>query len=456
MSLRERIPLTVVLTAIPFLALATVALLDWWGVRLFAEPLRYHGLILVDLFLAWCGVAAVVCGIVERRRLSAFLRSRWKHLILAGISSLLAAAVLEFALRVVFPALALPLYAPRYTREMHHIYPAQARFYGGLFDGQAMLIETNEDGLRTPYSRDEFLALRDRIVILGDSFTFGFGVQAEEAFPAILEQSLRQQWGRQDVGVLSTGVVSYSPLLERNLFSRLAVHYRPTLTILVLDVTDIGDDHQYAEDAVIDEQGHMTFSVREREPRSRWHDRLALGKILGHYAWRLSQPLTLVRDMLTSPREREPGYYSFAVRIGDQLETNRYFILRHPLDQTRGYFDATLEHIRQAAAAAAEVGSEFMLVLGPRYHHWNDDECPGNWESDSYADDEPFEFEYFRYFEEAAPGLPFPVVNLLPAFRDAEDSPLTFSFDPHWNRKGHALVGRTLAGVIQPAAPASE
>jgi hypothetical protein len=435
--------------------LALVALLDGWGVRLFARPLRYHGLIVLDLFLGWCVAAVVVGALVERRRFGAFLRAKWRHLVLAGVSTLLALAVVEIALRVVFPALALPLYAPRHTRELHHIYPANARLYGGLFDGSATLIETNEDGLRTPYSREAFLRLEERVVVLGDSFTFGFGVQAAEAFPAVLERELRRRRGREDVGVLSTGVVSYSPLLERNLFNRIAVHYRPTLTILVLDVTDIGDDHQYAREAVFDEQGSITFTVREREPHNRLRDRFAMGKILGHYVWRLAQPLSLIKEMFAAPPPDDaPSYYSFAVRIGDRIETNRYFILRHPLTETAPYFEASLSHIEQTAAAAAAVGSDFLLVLGPRYHHWNDAECPNNWESDSYTTGEPYEFEYFRFFEEAAGRLPFPVVNLLPAFQQATESPLSFSFDPHWNRRGHALVGRTLAEVIEQRAAA--
>ena len=51
-------------------------------------------------------------------------------------------------------------------------------------------------------------------------------------------------------------------------------------------------------------------------------------------------------------------------------------------------------------------------------------------------------------FEEVAPGLDYPVVHLLPAFRASSQRPLVFDHDPHWNAAGHALVAEVLASFV--------
>ena len=103
------------------------------------------------------------------------------------------------------------------------------------------------------------------------------------------------------------------------------------------------------------------------------------------------------------------------------------------------------------------MGATFVLGVAPRYHHWNPEECPRNWEAYAYSNHEPYQFEYFRFFEEQRQRVDYPVVNLLSAFKKAEEFPLVYTTDPHWNARGHAMVAKALAefplqhGMEQPA-----
>ena len=130
------------------------------------------------------------------------------------------------------------------------------------------------------------------------------------------------------------------------------------------------------------------------------------------------------------------------------LETNRYFHYRHPLELTRSYFDVSLANIEAIAKAVRATGADFLLVISPRFHHWNPKESPDNWETDDYEHDEPYQFEYFRYFDQARSRVDFPIFDLLPAFQATDEYPLVFRTDPHWNPRGNEFVAGVLANHL--------
>ena len=210
-------------------------------------------------------------------------------------------------------------------------------------------------------------------------------------------------------------------------------------------------------------------ALRERDPAplclshpgalERRRDLLAAGiRTFRHYGpvWQLTRPL---RAALALPFEaalgplgaaRDAPYEShrFDLKFGRKRERNLYFIYRHPLARTRPYFERTLDNIRALAAEVTSSGARFALVVAPRFHHWNPEECPDNWESDLYALDEPHQYEYFRFFREARGHVGFPIHDLLPVFRETDEFPLVFRWDPHWNERGHALVADSLSRYV--------
>jgi hypothetical protein len=325
------------------------------------------------------------------------------------------------------------------SREFHHIYPAHARRYMGRFEGAPVFLETNEDGLRTRYSKEEFRKHDERVIFLGDSFTFGLGVTSEDTFPSRVEAQLRRAASDETVAVLNAGIVSYSPFLHKVLFEKKLVEYRPTLVVLFLDATDIGDDHAYMSTAERAEASWI-FPFEEGEPV---RYRGALGELIRPHGRRLMSaldyPFQLAGYQLFP---KSPDYYDFEIEIGTVLEKNRYFIYRHPLDVTRPLFERTLRNIDEIAARASQLGAGFALAITPRYHHWNVAECPDNWEKDEYGLAEPYQFEFFRFFDEVR--REYPIINLLPDFRATDQYPLVFADDPHWNAAGHAFVADTV------------
>lgn len=98
-----------------------------------------------------------------------------------------------------------------------------------------------------------------RIALLGDSVTFGTGVRAEQAFPALIEQQLARETrgGGPAPEVLNLGVGGYNTAQEAELYATRGRRYHPDLLILGFVLNDAID----AKNAV------RALSQRQRDAR---------------------------------------------------------------------------------------------------------------------------------------------------------------------------------------------
>ncbi|MBF0275969.1 MAG: SGNH/GDSL hydrolase family protein [Nitrospinae bacterium] len=97
-------------------------------------------------------------------------------------------------------------------------------------------VTTNNYGFR-----DEDFALEKkdhvkRIVVLGDSFTFGWGVEQNERFTEVVEKGFNNS-----VELYNFGVSGYSTLQELILFKR-ALKFKPDIALLTFYDNDVGDN----------------------------------------------------------------------------------------------------------------------------------------------------------------------------------------------------------------------
>jgi hypothetical protein len=393
---------------------------------------------MVATILAWAAVVSVLAGLTWS------LRRSPAGTALLVVSVVVSVAAAEGALRLAYPSWRTTLKRP--SRDYHHMNLPNTTLYDGRVEGRDIVVQTNEDGLRSRYGREEFQRYTERLVVMGDSFTFGSGVDQDAAVPQALERILRQDRGDR-TAVLNAGTVSHSPLLASRLFDGVIRHYRPTKVLYLLDATDFGDDYNYERELVGDPPGHFDWSGVETPTYYG-----AVGQLInleGLLA-ALTRPFPAVRPAVGLPpaSARTYNYYAFEARIGGRLENNRFFVFRYPMEQTRQFLDRTFGYLQTLAHSVQLLGGEFLLVVTPRFQHWNPAECPENWEMD-YAREEPYQFEYFRYFNDRRADAGFEIFDLLPAFRATREYPLVFKDDPHWNAAGHAFVARTLADYLR-------
>lgn len=435
----------------PFAILIAPLALAWAGLIALDERIEDVPFQILDLVLYWLALAGAAWAGLNRRAILAVIRRRRAQLLLMAVSAFFAAAVVELLLRLIIPGFGIPPHRYFASPSLVHRYPPNARMYAGstayFYDGTAMTVRTNQDGLRTQYSREEFLDHASRIAVLGDSYTFGLGVQADRTFSSVMEETLRERLRTDDLAVLNAGIPSYSPLIEKILFRKVVRHYQPQVTLLFLDMTDIGDDHLYARHILSEQDGEIVFDVPDEKAAFGLADRIGLVAPLREIARRFLLPLKTLGLLFSS--ETDPASDDMdSFFVGGVTESNRYFILKHPLDETMPFFRETLGHVQELANEVRRSGSEFILVIMPRYFHWNTAECPENWEFPKYGTEEPYKLEFLRFFDSVADEVDFPIFQLLPAFESAGDSPLVFTRDPHWNATGHLVAGKATVDFL--------
>jgi lysophospholipase L1-like esterase len=145
-------------------------------------------------------------------------KSRYSTLILSACSLLVALIFAELFLRLSYPIeyLKPPSRLPNdIWRELLHrrssvpglayeLAPNRKAFSHGAF------IRTNSFGMRDDEPNSGNDASLHRIVVIGDSFTFGFGVSGEDVYPNVLEKVLDSKIRDGRAEVLNLGVGGYS------------------------------------------------------------------------------------------------------------------------------------------------------------------------------------------------------------------------------------------------------
>lgn len=429
-----RVPTRLLLLAVSAGAALVALVVAVGGIDALARDGRVDRLEAIAAVVAYW---ALLCGAIL------LVRAAWRtpaRVLGATVATALALACSEVGLGVFAREVGVERYRVVPSREVHHELPAGRTLSMGQHDGVQLLVQTNQDGLRSTWSRAAFQAQRQRVLVLGDSFAFGLGVQQEDTVVSNLERELRRRLGREDVAALNAGVVSYSPILQRQQIERLLPTYRPTVVVLMLDASDIGDDLRYAKEASRDGD-RLVWDLPFDDPAP-WRGRV----------FEVLRPLAetagacLAYPFRALGRHEVYDYYRFGLEIGGVVEHNRYFILRHPLTLTRPYLDATRDRVLSIAARCRTAGAAFLLVVLPRFQHWDPSEAPQiDLASEGFARHEPYQDVYLDYFASPAetPGLR--VFSLLPAFRASTERPLVFAADPHWNERGNALAACALA-----------
>lgn len=109
----------------------------------------------------------------------------------------------------------------------------------GRFDpGATLTYRINALGFRGPETTREKPEGTLRVVGLGDSFTFGTGVRADETFLAVLEDMA--QGGPRPVEVLNLGAMGYDTRHEVELLESVGVGLDPDVVVICLFLNDAG------------------------------------------------------------------------------------------------------------------------------------------------------------------------------------------------------------------------
>lgn len=165
------------------------------------------------------------------------MKSFFQSLLLVFAVTLITVLVSEFALALVYPQKTL---FPRYVDSAE--YPIELPANSRLVNAQGSLWEfvynTNELGRRGPYFPPSENYDTTNVVVLGDSFSFGIGVNDDEVF----SQKMSEQLG-SEYAVINGGMGGWGIDSEIKWFYSVGMPYKPKYVVLQFTSNDLYDSH---------------------------------------------------------------------------------------------------------------------------------------------------------------------------------------------------------------------
>lgn len=368
------------------------------------------------------------------------MRAWGQNLALLGASLLLAALVGEGVTRIYYgfetgwkprnpePVLDGTVYQYDPLFGWRLIPNAHARLRGVEFDTE---IDVNSQGLRMEHDvSSQRPPGKRRILLFGDSFTFGHGVEANERFGERLESML------EDVEVVNFGISASGTDQHYLLYRERGVQFEADLVVLCYlvnhiqrNVMDFISGRSKPKFLVVDGELQLTNVPvpRERAPSSD-----------GHRTEPEPRGTGIAIPFKGFLREHSQLYAFLRARIGNTihrlLKTNPDpFPEYRDDDPAWRVTDALLERF---AEDVTRNGEEFLLVVlpVPEFVQMN------------HLSHRPFEM-----LTDAGVAHGFPVLDLTPGLRDAaaeSSEKLYYRFDSHWTPTGHAAAAKIMAAYL--------
>ena len=337
------------------------------------------------------------------------------NLFLIVISSLFALFVSEIALRLL-------------GLDPMYVSPERDRFwkYDSLLGwshqpGQEGIFETpqfrtavriNENGLRDRERSYERPNDNKRILVLGDSFAWGYGVEESERFSQRLEETL-------GVEVINAGVSGYSTDQELLWYREEGIKYETDLVILVVAGNDVGDNEQelvstiYYKPRFVLEKDQLIptgYPVPKTSPQGLFIYSLSQRSALAYFLiQRYFDLLTLYSRVRAAP-EQANGPAS-----GQSIEEEP--------------FELTMALIDEMKSIAESRKAKFMIVATDRWWNYPSEE--------TYID-----------FVAALHSKGFLVLDV-ESMQGFDPKVMLIPDDGHWSRTGHEFVAAKIEDFIE-------
>jgi hypothetical protein len=324
----------------------------------------------------------------------------------------------ELILRLVSPAYLQELYAEESSNVYSETYGWRPREgFKGTEDGQKLTI--NRRGYRGPEHPYERTSGRKRVVIVGDSISFGEGVDDERIFSALLES-----WSSK-IEVVNLSVGGYGTDQELIMLEREGLRYHPDVVILGFCLFSDFTDNTLPS---------ALFDARQPKPYFTWdgqalvphdeHVKLSPSRKVAQWLFDRSFLYNRVCALLGLTRPpRQPGVW--AGRVAAVMQN------------LPPAAEVTFHLIRRMSDLSRQAGAKFLVLIHPdrfAYHHRS---------------------RLLRQFCFTPLLQDMTVVELGARYRAAGLEFDAFAGDEpgHLNERGHEVTARVLETLLSGSAP---
>jgi lysophospholipase L1-like esterase len=284
----------------------------------------------------------------------------------------------------------------------------------GIFETPQLrtFVRINQKGLRDREHSYERPNDTRRILVIGDSFAWGYGVEESERFSQLLETSL-------GVEVINAGVSGYSTDQELLWFRGEGIKYETDLVLLVFAGNDIGENDRqlvhtiYYKPQFVREEGQLIltgYPVPRTSPQ-------------GRFIYSLSQRSALAYFLVQRYFDLLAFYRNFRVNADNANSSVS------GISSAREPFGLTIALLDEMRNIAESKEARFMIVATDRW--WNG---PSGQTYKDFID--TLQTEGFSVLD----------VEAMPGFDPGE---MLIPDDGHWSRAGHEFVAEKIKDLIE-------
>lgn len=306
-------------------------------------------------------------------------------------------------------------------------------------------IRTNGQGFRIADGGQDYplakAADTERILLLGPSFAFGWGVNYEETLAAHLQQMLNQDRpaGQRPVEIINAGVPSMGPALNLDWYRSVGKEFAPDLVIQLIYTTmavpRVGNRH----DIDVDEQGYL---VRRNVPLRSRLTVYAKKSAIVFYTW---MAYVRARGAVAAPAEG-----------GTILGAGREAKLHGTFQPDDPEAVEALAYYDDLRAAVESSGARLLVVFVPLSYCVHPEDV-ARW-SHLGVRDVAGQIVYDAAFCEYLQSLGFDVVNTTADLQAAAaaGTRLYYLVDIHWTPAGNEEAARAVARHMRHEGPHAE
>ena len=301
-------------------------------------------------------------------------------------------------------------------------------------------IFTNGQGFRIPQAGGDYATARPadtrRILLLGPSFAFGWGVNYEQTFAARLQESLNEARAPGDPAtqIINAGVPSMGPALNLDWFRAVGKDYAPELVIQIIYTTMAVPRVGNRNDIAVDDQGYLirrNVSLRQRGTS------YAKRSALVFYSW---MAFVRARGALAAPTEG-----------GAIIGAGREARLHGAFDPDNPEAVEALAYYNDLRAAVEGAGAKLLVVFVPLSYCVHQEDV-ARW-SHLGVHDVDAQRAYDAAFCQYLNGKGFDCLNTTGALRDAAATGerLYYFVDIHWTPEGNDVTARAVYDHLRRA-----
>lgn len=336
---------------------------------------------------------------------------------------------------------------------LHHVLTPNSKCLGKTeeFD---VIYAINEHGLRDVSFEYQKPENAFRILFLGDSFTYGTGVNLQDTFVKQFERMISKQSEGYKIQTINAGVPAYGLILEDLYLKSKGVELEPDLVVVNLSMTDFFDERRLSKIAKKNQSGQIIAvagpKIKQYLPDT-LHNFFKKQSFIYNFFLKKQEDLWKLKERTVARlKGREVPQHASQEPVFSQEDPDKdTFAITRDIDNQ--LFDELFEPVAQRLVSIKKFLDErditMILVVIPNGHQvdknqWVEGRKTMKLEEESYSD------KVFEELEKFANDNEIQIINTTDNLREhARDFPgekLFFDYDGHLMPLGNKIVAEMI------------